>query len=58
MAYNSRILMLYTGGTIGMVKDPATGSLKPFNFQHLLSQIPELAQFDCDIDTDSLDHPD
>ena len=53
----SKILMLYTGGTIGMVKDPETGGLLTFNFEHLLEQIPEIAQMDCDIDTDSLDHP-
>ena len=49
--------MLYTGGTIGMVQDPDDHSLHPFDFQHLLDQIPEIAQMDCEISTDSLDHP-
>lgn len=49
--------MLYTGGTIGMVKDPETGGLTAFDFHHLLEQIPEIAQMDCEIDTDSLDRP-
>ncbi len=49
--------MLYTGGTIGMMQDPESGSLKAFNFQQLLDQIPELRNYDCDITTDSLDHP-
>lgn len=53
----SKILMLYTGGTIGMVKDPETGGLMPFDFEHLLEQIPEISQMDCQIDTDSLDRP-
>lgn len=49
--------MLYTGGTIGMVKDPETGGLTAFDFQHLLEKIPEIGQMDCEIDTDSLDRP-
>ncbi len=57
MSTPSKILLLYTGGTIGMVKDPRTGLLKPFDFQQLLQQIPELAQLGCDITTDSFDHP-
>jgi L-asparaginase len=40
-----------------MVQNAKTGSLKPFNFENLLKQIPELAQMDCQIDTDSLDSP-
>ncbi|MRT94157.1 asparaginase [Ancylomarina sp. 16SWW S1-10-2] len=39
------ILIIYTGGTIGMVKDPVTGSLKPFDFDHILKQVPELKNF-------------
>lgn len=57
MAHTSKILMLYTGGTIGMVQDPQSGSLKAFNFQQLLDQIPELKSYDCEISTDSLDKP-
>ena len=49
--------MLYTGGTIGMMKDEETGGLRPFDFEHLLEQIPEISQFDCDIDTFSLIQP-
>ncbi len=57
MPNTSKILMLYTGGTIGMMQDPESGSLKAFNFQQLLDQIPELRNYDCDITTDSLDRP-
>ncbi len=53
----SKILMLYTGGTIGMMTDPETGGLKPFDFEHLLEQIPEIRLLDCEIETDSLDRP-
>lgn len=34
------ILLIYTGGTIGMVKDFETGALKAFNFDQLLERIP------------------
>jgi L-asparaginase len=39
------ILILYTGGTIGMVNDPETGSLIPFDFDHIIKQVPELKEF-------------
>lgn len=52
-----KILLLYTGGTIGMIADEEGGSLKPFRFERLLDQIPELGQLHCQIDTDSLDAP-
>jgi len=42
------ILLIYTGGTIGMVNDPKTGSLKPFDFDHILKQVPELNEFGID----------
>ena len=53
----STILLIYTGGTIGMVKDYKTGSLKAFDFDELLSNIPELNQLDCEIETFSFDQP-
>ncbi len=53
----ARILLIYTGGTIGMVKNEATGALENFNFGHLLEQIPELRRFDCQIDTLTFDPP-
>jgi len=51
------ILLIYTGGTIGMVKNFETGALKVFNFKKLLQRIPELKQLDCDIETMSFDKP-
>lgn len=45
------ILLIYTGGTIGMSKDFKTGALKAFDFKNLLDKIPELQLLDCNIDT-------
>lgn len=53
----TRILLIYTGGTIGMVKDYKTGNLKAFDFKKLLSNIPELHQLDCIMETLSFDSP-
>ena len=36
------ILLIYTGGTIGMIENPETGVLESFNFQHLKDNMPEL----------------
>lgn len=53
----SKILLIYTGGTIGMIKDFETGALKAFNFDQLLERIPELNLLDCIIDTYSFEEP-
>lgn len=52
-----KILLIYTGGTIGMMKDFETGALKAFNFSKLLQRIPELKQLDCEIETISFENP-
>ena len=57
MLYKAKILLIYTGGTIGMRKDFETGALKAFNFSKLLQRIPELKQLDCEIETFSFKHP-
>jgi L-asparaginase len=57
MQSKAKILLIYTGGTIGMMKDFETGALKAFNFSKLLQKIPELKQLDCDIETVSFDAP-
>jgi L-asparaginase len=36
------ILIIYTGGTIGMVQDPDTRSLVPIDFRHISDHVPEL----------------
>lgn len=53
----SKVLLIYTGGTIGMMHDPVTGSLKPFNFKALTNQIPELKKFDVELNSISFKHP-
>lgn len=57
MKEETKILLIYTGGTIGMVKDYQSGSLKAFNFKKLLKNIPELNLLDCAIDTVSFKNP-
>ena len=52
-----KILLIYTGGTIGMVKDFKTGSLRAFDFKTLLEKIPELQLLECHIDTVSFKEP-
>ncbi|MBU3820870.1 asparaginase [Flavobacteriaceae bacterium XHP0103] len=51
------ILLIYTGGTIGMVRDLKTNALRAFNFENLLDKIPELQQLNCNIDTVSFEKP-
>ena len=36
----SSILIIYTGGTIGMKSDPTDNTLKPFNFRQILDEVP------------------
>jgi L-asparaginase len=57
MNSKAKILLLYTGGTIGMRKDFETGALKAFNFSKLLNRIPELKQLECEIETISFVEP-
>jgi L-asparaginase len=57
MLSKAKILLIYTGGTIGMKKDFATGALKAFNFSKLLQRIPELKLLDCEIENISFEHP-
>ncbi|MEN8799412.1 MAG: type I asparaginase [Flavobacteriaceae bacterium] len=57
MSKTTRILLIYTGGTIGMVMEYQTGALKPFNFNKLVEQIPELSQLDCTIHSVSFKRP-
>ena len=52
-----KILLIYTGGTIGMIKDANTGVLRAFDFKNLLNRIPELKLLDCKITTKSFKKP-
>ena len=57
MTKKPNILLIYTGGTIGMVKDYETGALKVFDFSQILERIPELRQLNCVIESVSFDAP-
>ena len=52
-----KVLLIYTGGTIGMIKDYVSGALKTFNFTQILKNIPEVNQLDCIIESDSFEEP-
>lgn len=55
MLKKASVLIIYTGGTIGMVKNPATGSLTPFKFDQILKEVPELNKFGFHLDTITFD---
>lgn len=57
MAKKSSVLLIYTGGTIGMMQDARTLELKPFDFKSLSQQIPELDKFDIELSAISFKHP-
>lgn len=46
----SKVLLIYTGGTIGMKEDPASRTLVPYDFRNLIGEVPELRKFDVEID--------
>ncbi len=52
-----KILIIYTGGTIGMVIDPETNSLVPFDFDNIVKNVPELRNFDFQIKSYSFSPP-
>jgi L-asparaginase len=51
------VLLIYTGGTIGMMQDAGTGELKPFDFKSLTLQIPELKKFDIELSSIAFKQP-
>lgn len=54
---NANILLIYTGGTMGMVQNSETGALEAFNFDHISSHIPELKRLKFSFDTIVFDPP-
>jgi L-asparaginase len=52
-----KLLLIYTGGTIGMITNAQTGALESFDFSHLYGHIPELKRFELDIEVKSFDPP-
>jgi L-asparaginase len=57
MSAHKKILLIYTGGTIGMMRDPETNELRPFNFEALTTHIPELKKFDIELSSLSFEKP-
>lgn len=53
----TKVLLIYTGGTIGMVKDYEHKSLVPFDFENLLKHIPELKLIDSEINYTGFEQP-
>ena len=53
----SKVLLFYTGGTIGMIENPLELSLKPFNFDQITSEVPELNKLNCTIETIAFENP-
>lgn len=51
----TKILIIYTGGTIGMVNDAKTGTLIPFDFEQIQENVPELARLDYQLSVHSFD---
>ena len=54
---NANVLLIYTGGTIGMVENAETGALEPFNFSHLRSNMPEIKRLNFNVETYLFDPP-
>jgi len=50
------VLIIYTGGTIGMIKD-SRGSYKPYSFQGLIEEVPELSRFGFNLSSIEFDKP-
>ena len=54
---NASVLLIYTGGTIGMIEDEETGALKAFDFQNLKEFVPELKRLKFNIDIIQFEKP-
>ena len=52
-----KVLLIYTGGTIGMEKNYETGSLVPFDFRHIFEKIPEMNLLECEVIVHSFEKP-
>lgn len=57
MTKQPSILIIYTGGTIGMINNPETGLLTAFDFEHILVRVPALKRFGFQLNTISFENP-
>lgn len=53
----TKVLLIYTGGTIGMVENPATKELEVYDFDYIEQHVPEIKELDFGIDTIAFDPP-
>ena len=53
----SKILLIYTGGTIGMIKEANQPYLKPFNFENISDRVKEIKLLNCQLETISIKNP-
>lgn len=57
MKAKPKVLIIYTGGTIGMIKDSVTGALSNVDFNLISHHVPEINRLNIEIDSVSFDHP-
>lgn len=53
----NKVLLIYTGGTIGMGLNPRTNALEPLDFDHLISNLPEFSCLQTDVDVYQFNEP-
>lgn len=54
---NTKVLLIYTGGTLGMVYDARRKHLIPFNFDEMLEKVPEMRRLDFEVTVTTLAMP-
>jgi L-asparaginase len=52
-----KVLIIYTGGTIGMEKDYESNSLRAFDFNHIFNKIPEMNLLECEVSVHQFSEP-
>lgn len=57
MKRTNKVLLIYTGGTIGMGRNRRTGALEPLDFNHLVENVPEFKLIPTEVDTYQFDPP-
>lgn len=57
MKAKPKVLIIYTGGTIGMIKDSATGELSNVDFNLISQHVPEINRLNIEIDSVSCNEP-
>ena len=57
MNRTNKVLLIYTGGTIGMGHNRRTGALEPLDFSHLVDNVPEFKLIPTEVDTYQFDPP-